>query len=98
VDVDLMSPAAGAAARLAVHKKDGSVASSQVQLDQNGDATKVVGFSSQAVSFAELTIVNASTQTACWQGSFSDEVQHSCLGAPLHDQAISKVSARILHQ
>jgi hypothetical protein len=80
VTLDLPATSRGAAARVLVHRKDGSLLVRPVTLSSAGNATSTVTFSRSTVSSVEVDMVNASTRYECWQGEST-----SCQGLALDD-------------
>ena len=59
----------GAAARIAVFLRSGTIRLVPVTLDAEGDADITVPFSSAQVSRVVLVVANASTDFRCWTGA-----------------------------
>ncbi len=94
VQVDMAPETRGSQAVVTVHKRGGGTATSLLGLDGRGDGSKRVPFDRDRVSFVELTVVNASARTTCWQDVNSP---YSCLGVPRDDsltQRLRGVAAR----
>lgn len=89
--LDLSSKAAGAQALVTTYAKNGKVGTKTVKLSSAGKAQPVVPFSNATITAVEITIVNASARFTCWRGS-----PFSCQGAPRDDDALMKLSAKVL--
>ena len=78
----------GSAAVATVSYKNGKTRTYHLSLNAKGDGSKRVPFSSRTVKWVELTLVNASDRTSCWndpQGTFS------CWGTPKDDNLVQKM-------
>jgi hypothetical protein len=80
--VDMASETRGSQAVVTVYKRGGGTSTSLLRLDSRGDGAKRVLFDRDRVSSVELTVVNASARTTCWQDVNSP---FSCLGVPRDD-------------
>lgn len=89
VDLDLMGRAKQPAALVTVMRKEGGPRVMRVSLDSQGDARKVVQFSSSTVKYVELTVVNASDHFACGSNR-----EFSCEGRPKDDNRVQEFTAR----
>ena len=63
-----------------VTAKNGRVRRVPVSLNGQGDATRVVAFSTRSVRNVEVTLVNAGGRFNCFRGT-----RFSCQGVPLDD-------------
>jgi hypothetical protein len=80
--VDMAPETRGSQAVVTVYKRGGGTSTSLLRLDGRGDGAKRVPFDRDRVSSVELTVVNASARTTCWQDVNSP---FSCLGVPQDD-------------
>jgi hypothetical protein len=88
VAVDMPATYRGSHARVIVHRRNGTVASYAVRLSRTGAGTRLVRFSSHAVSFVELDLINASTRYRCQQDTYE-----SCAGLPRDDALNTRYAA-----
>jgi hypothetical protein len=77
INLDLPSLHRGSAATVQVYRKNGSIGVYPVALSAQGTKNVVFPFSARKVKYVELTVTNASTSYACWQGK-----NWSCQGVP----------------
>ncbi len=91
VTLDLPNLGRGAAAALIVRHRNGSVGVRPVALRATGNATVVASFTRADVSSVELSLTNASTRFACWQGRV-----FSCQGKPRDDNLVFRYAARAI--
>ena len=82
VEVDMAPQTRGSQAVVTVYKRGGATSTSFLNLNGRGDGAKRVPFDHDRVSSVELTVVNASARTTCWQDMNSP---FSCLGVPRDD-------------
>lgn len=80
VRLDLPNRSRGSAASVMVHRTNGSIRWSHVELDRHGNASASYAFSPRSVSRVALTLSNASIRYRCWQGT-----RLSCQGAARDD-------------
>ena len=86
--VNMAPSSRGSAAVATVSYKSGKTRTYHLSLNAKGDGSKRVPFSSKTVKWVELTLVNASDRTNCWndpQGTFS------CWGTPKDDNLVQKM-------
>ena len=82
LQVDMAPETRGSYAVATVYQRGGGTTTSLLSLNSQGDASKSVLFDQDRVSSVELTVVNASRRTTCWQAQSSP---YSCLGTPRDD-------------
>lgn len=85
VAVDMGSLAQGSNAVISVFHKDGATDIRPLKLSSKGIGALKVPFDSRTVSRVELTLVNASTRTQCWNDN-AGPLYFSCFGTPLDEQ------------
>jgi hypothetical protein len=88
VAVDMPATYRGSYARVIVHRRNGETVGYPVHLTRSGAGTRLVGFSSHAVSSVELDLINASTRYRCHQDTYE-----SCSGLPLDDALTTRYAA-----
>ena len=88
VEVDMAPQTRGSQAIVTVYKKGGATSTSFLNLNGLGDGAKRVPFDHDQVSSVELTVVNASGRTTCWQDINSP---YSCLGIPRDDAVTQRL-------
>lgn len=71
-----------------VRERGGGVSTSPVTLTSDGDGSLRVPFDRDLVSAVELTVVNASDRTRCWQYIGP---AYSCYGLPSDDGLAARV-------
>jgi hypothetical protein len=86
VEVNMAPRARGSQAVVTVYKRGGGTSTSLLSLNTVGDGAKRVAFDRDRVSYVELTVVNASARTTCWDDMSSP---FSCLGTP-HDDSLTQ--------
>jgi hypothetical protein len=82
----------GAAARIAIFLRSGTIRLLPVTLDAEGDADITVPFSSARVSRVVLVVANASTDFRCWTGA-----GYSCNGRSRADGMLFRYLATLVH-
>lgn len=87
VQVDLAPKARGSMAMVTVFYKGGTSGIKPIGLDSQGDGAVKVPFSSSKVASVELTIINASERTSCWE---YPDIAYSCYGIPTDDNLKQK--------
>ena len=88
VEVDMAPKTRGSQAVVTVYKRGGGTTTSLLTLNSQGDGAKRVPFDHDRVSSVELTVVNASARTTCWQDQNSP---FSCFGIPLDDALTQRI-------
>jgi hypothetical protein len=88
VEVNMAPKTRGSQAVVTVYKRGGGTSTSLLTLNGLGDGAKRVPFDHDRVSAVELTVVNASARTACWQDPTSP---FSCLGVPRDDALTQRI-------
>jgi hypothetical protein len=94
VKLDMASRSSGSRAVVTTYLKNGRTSTKHLSLNAKGVGAKAVPFDGRKVRQVEVTMVNASTRTTCWQ---DEESPYSCLGIPTDDglnQEITVVAAR----
>jgi hypothetical protein len=81
VSVDGPSRKTSPAANVLIVKHNGKVVRDSIALNKSGVGKGVYGFNANYVSYAVVTLANASTRFSCWQQSGS----YSCHGVPRDD-------------
>jgi hypothetical protein len=88
VEVNMAPKTRGSQAVVTVYKRGGGTSTSLLTLNGLGDGAKRVPFDHDRVSAVELTVVNASARTACWQDPTSP---FSCFGVPRDDALTQRI-------
>ncbi len=88
IRLDLTPTARGSRAVIMVTARTGRVRRIGVTLNGQGNATRVVAFSTQSVRAVEVTLVNAGGRFRCWEGT-----RFSCQGVPLDENQRQKLTA-----
>lgn len=95
VDFDMAPLDHGSLAAITVVRGNGRVEVLDVVLDEDGDGTQVVPFSSGKVARVEVTLVNASSETTCNEAETTD-FNFSCFGVPTYDDQVQRIDATVV--
>jgi hypothetical protein len=91
LQVDMASRSRGSAAIATVHYRRKAPATRILRLSRRGNGSTSVSFSRRSAKAVELTLVNTSTRTTCWQ---DEDWVFSCAGDPKDDNLRQKLRAR----
>jgi hypothetical protein len=85
VRVDLPARKYGYRAAVTTYWTNGTTSTTYLAVDAQGRRTKVFGFNHDKVKRVDVTLVNASTRYACWQGKV-----YACEGTPRDDNRTTR--------
>ncbi|MCD4527102.1 MXAN_6640 family putative metalloprotease [Nocardioides sp. cx-173] len=89
VSLDMAPTYRGSQAVITLYLKNGTQRVTTVKLNKQGDGRKAVAFARGKVSWAEVTLANASGRFACWKRTY-----FSCQGVAKDDRLQQRVTFR----